>query len=680
MSTQGRPSETVQHASAQRLTESVQIGLKHHQSGDYVKAGQHYRDVLAAEPNHPDALHLLGVLAHQTGQPELAVQLIRHAIQSNPEIAVYHYNLGAALQQLGELDQAVAAYRAAIYIDPQLVQAYSSLGAILRRQTKLGEAAEAYRSAIRIRPDYAEAYKDFGITLCEQQQFDEAVAAHHEAIRIQPHYAEAHCNLGVALFHQCKLDEAIAAFRQAILSRPDYAQAHTNLGVALHAKGELDQSIVAHQQAIQSNPVLADSYYNLAAVLREQGRLDDAAAAFRQTIALKPDFAEAHNNLALTLTELGRLSESRAALEKAIVLAPRNTKYRYNLSQIAHFRGEDDAHLIVMEQLARENTSFRVTEQIELHFALGKAYADVGRHREAFEQWLIGNGLKRPQTQYDETAVLRMLKQTRAVFTRQLLRSRQNIGQQSSMPIFILGMPRSGTSLVEQIMASHSKVFGGGELFYLQRTVNGFERARGTGTFPGFIEGLGAEAICELGRRYLTDIKMLAPDALHVTDKTLANFVFVGLIHLLMPNAPVIHVNRNPLDTCLSCFSKLFNHGHEYTYDLFELGRYYKHYTEVMAHWNNVLPPQRILEIRYEDVVSDLEGQARRIFAYCGLDWNPRCLAFHQTQRSVRTASAMQVRLPIYNHAIGRWRAYEKFLEPLFAGLGSTAATINEGI
>lgn len=654
--------------------EAFQTGLRHHQSGDYVKAAQYYRDALLAEPNHPDSLHLLGVIARQTGRPELAVRLIRQAIQTNREIAVYHYNLGAALQQLGEFDQAVAAYRAAIHIDPELVQAYCNLGAVLRHQDKLDDAAEAYRSAIRMRPDYAEAYKNLGIILCEQRQFDEAVRAHREAIRIRPQYAEAHCNVGVALHHQCKFDDAIAAFHRAILIRPDYAQAHTNLGAALRAKGKLDESVVAHQQAIKIDPTLAEPYYNLATVLRDQGKLDDAVAAFRQTVALKPDFAEAYNNLALTLTELGNLPEGRAALERAILLAPSNTKYRYNLSQIVHFR-EGDRYLIAMERLAQDIMSFCVAEQIELHFALGKAYDDVGRHREAFEQWLIGNALRRRQIQYDEGDILRTLERSCSVFNPQFLRDWQHVGQQSSVPIFILGMPRSGTTLVEQIIASHSKVFGGGELFYLQRAINSFEQARAA-PFPDFLCGLNEKHVRRIGEHYLSEVQMLAPGALHVTDKTLANFVFTGLIHLLMPNAPVIHVIRNPLDTCVSCFSKLFNQGHEYTYDLFELGRYYKSYSELMAHWTAVLPPGRILEIRYEDVVNDLEGQARRILVHCGLDWDPRCLVFHQTQRPVRTASAAQIRLPIYNDAIGRWRVHEEFLNTLLAGLGSTARRV----
>ena len=367
--------------------------------------------------------------------------------------------------------------------------------------------------------------------------------------------------------------------------------------------------------------------------------------------------------------QLGHLSEARAALERAVRLAPRNAKHRYDLGQITRFVG-GDPRVAEMEQLARDS-ALSVGERIALHFALAKAYEDTGRHAEAFRQWLDGNALKRQQITYNEAATLSVLDRVQTVFTSEFIRTWQNVGHPSSVPVFIIGMPRSGSTLVEQILASHPQVFGGNELTRFHKAAQGIRTTPGgSTTFPERVSGMTGEDYRDLGTRYLAEIERLAPGAAHITDKMLNNFIFAGLIHLALPNAPIIHTIRDPVDTCLSCFSKLFTEEQNHTYDLADLGRYYRHYQALMAHWHRVLPPGRILDVRYEDVVADLEGQARRIIAHCGLDWDPRCLAFHQTVRPVRTASVTQVRQPIYNSAVGRWRVHEEFLGPLLAELG----------
>jgi hypothetical protein len=263
-----------------------------------------------------------------------------------------------------------------------------------------------------------------------------------------------------------------------------------------------------------------------------------------------------------------------------------------------------------------------------------------------------------------------MLNRTRVVFTSELIRAQQNVGNPSSVPVFIVGMMRSGSTLVEQILASHPQVFGGGELKHFGESVKRIPTTpAGSATFPELVLGMTGQDYRDLGTRYLAEIDRFAPRATHVTDKMLENFLFAGLIHLALPNAPIIHTVRDPVDTCLSCFSKLFAEGQNHTYDLAELGRYYRHYQTLMAHWQCVLPPGRILDVYYEDVVADLERQARRIIAHCGLDWDPRCLTFHQTHRSVLTASTAQVRQPIYSNAVGRWRVHREALEQLLAEL-----------
>jgi hypothetical protein len=323
-----------------------------------------------------------------------------------------------------------------------------------------------------------------------------------------------------------------------------------------------------------------------------------------------------------------------------------------------------------MQELATQQDGLSPTDRVHLDFALAKALADLKEHRRSFEHLLRGNAGKRATIPYDEAAAMALFDRIEATFTPELIAAQSGLGDPSGVPIFVLGMPRSGTTLVEQILASHPLVHGAGELKTFNDVVDTVRGPDGAvAPFPEFVPALEAAPIRMIGAHYLAQIQALAPKASHITDKMPSNYYFAGLIHLALPNARIIHTMRDPVDTCISCFSKLFTAEQNHTYDLGELGRYYRRYQELMTHWRRVLPAGRILDVRYEDVVADLEGQARHMIAHCGLEWDPRCLAFHATERPVRTASATQVRRPIYRSAIGRWRVYEEFLAPLLREL-----------
>ncbi len=321
-----------------------------------------------------------------------------------------------------------------------------------------------------------------------------------------------------------------------------------------------------------------------------------------------------------------------------------------------------------MTKLAREVTSLEVPDQIDLHFALGKAFADICDPQRSFWHLLQGNALKRRQVTYDETSAFERFARIRATFTSQLMWDKQGLGDPSSAPIFIIGMPRSGTTLVEQILASHPKVFGAGELHDLGQLAKRLSGPNGA-CFPEAVAAMSFDRLRELGESYVQAVRRLAPEAERITDKMPYNFNYAGLIRLALPNARIIHTRRDLRDTALSCFSLLFPKGQEYAYDLGELGRYCRSCAELMDHWCEVLPETTMLQVQYEEIVDDLEGQARRIVAHCGLEWDPACLAFHKTERPVWTASAAQVRQPIY--PVGRWRVYEQQLGPLLNALGA---------
>ena len=584
-----------------RAADLLAEGLRHHQAGRLPDAEACYRRVLAAEPEHADALHLLGVIAYQLKRHDVSVALIRQAIKQNGRNPFYFSHLGTALRDQGKLDEAIVAYRQAIGLKPDFAEAHSNLGNALRDQGKIAEAILAYRRAIGLKPDYA----------------------------------EAHSNLGNALRDEGELDEAIVAYRRAIGLKPDYAVAHSNLGNALRAQGKLDAAIASHSQAI----------------------------------GLKSDYAEAHYNLGSALQDRGRLEDARQAYLKALALDPSNIAFYVNFVDLWKFT-EADPHLTAMEELEHDEHLSK-GERTQLHFALSKAYADLDDHDRAFAHLLQGNALKRSQITYDEPAVCALFEAIGTALTPAAIKQNEGCGDPSPVPIFILGMPRSGTTLIEQILASHPLVHGAGELSTFAAVSSTLPSPDGSRiVYPHFIPALDAAAIRQIGQHYVAELGRLAPAAQHVTDKMPSNFFFVGLIHLALPNAPIIHVMRDPVDTCLSCFSKLFVAPQNHTYDLAELGRFYCRYVDLMAHWRRILPSGRILDVRYEDVVADLEGQAKRIVAHCGLAWDDRCLSFHKTERVVRTASARQVRQPIYTGAVGRWRVYERYLGPLLAELG----------
>jgi len=529
--------------------------------------------------------------------------------------------------------------------------------------------SRVYDKAIDLRPDYADAYTNRGIALRDLRRLEEAVASFDKAVALKPDYAEAYYDRGIVLSDLNRPEHALASYDKAIALKPDFAEACNNRGNALHELERFEEALASYDRALKVRPNYAEALSHRGNTLREQGRLGEAEAACRQAIALKPDFAHAYNNLGMALVNLGRLTEARRALEQAVQLMPRNSAHFLNLSNVRHF-GAEDPYLAAMEELAQNIASLPIKHQIELHFALAKAYDDVGRRDESFQQLLAGNALKRRQIAYDETATLALFERIQAMFTPELMRTFQGVGEPSSVPLFIVGMPRSGTTLIEQILASHPQVFGAGELRNLEKAVVGIGPTGGpVFAFPEVLGNISGEHLRRLGTRYVSEITRLAPVATRVTDKMPLNFLYAGLIHLALPNAHIIHAVRNPVDTCMSCFSKLFTYGLYFTYDLAELGRYYRRYQALMEHWHRVLPPGRILDVRYEDVVADFEGQARRIIVHCGLEWDTRCLAFHETERPVHTASATQVRRPIYSSSIGRWRDCEPLLSPLLAEL-----------
>ena len=639
--------------------------------------GRQHRSARRNESGHrpapiSDALtrHFAEALrCHQSGRLAEAVAFYDQILSLNPNLAAAHCNRGAALAGLGSFAGAEVAYRRAIALNPSFVDAYNNLGIILCELGRLDEAESAFRFAIALKPDLPQSHSNLGIALKCRGRFEEAAAAHRKAIALDPEAPDLYCNLGDVLHCLGRLNDAEQILRHATSLQPRIADAFARLGNTLREQGRIVEAEAACRDALALDPNHAAAYSNLGNTLADQDRLTEAEAAYRRAITLKPRFGEAHNNLGAILKQLGRIEEARRVTQEALRLPPPDALRYLNLSELRQFT-PGDPYLADMEEYARDVASLPVKQQIELHFALAKAYDDVGRYADSFRHLQIGNTLKRQQIPYDEAATVALFERIRTVFTPELMGSFGNSGEPSPVPVFIVGMPRSGTTLIEQIMASHPQAFGAGELpNFCQAVTAIFSAADLPPPFPEALLTESGEDLRRLGARYLAEIVPLAPTAARIVNKMPSNFLFAGLIHLALPNARIIHAVRDPLDTCMSGFSKLFANGQYFTYDLAELGRYYHHYDAMMQHWRSVLPPGRILDVRYEDLVVDLAGQARRIVQHCGLEWDSSCLDFHATERPVRTASATQVRRPIYRSAIGRAQPYAGYLEPLLTAL-----------
>jgi tetratricopeptide (TPR) repeat protein len=471
--------------------------------------------------------------------------------------------------------------------------------------------------------------------------------------------------MGVSLQELNNHAEAIPHYSRAIAINPDYAEAHNNLGDALVKCGRPEEALTHFERSVAIRPNLAGAHNNLGIALDALNRELEAVAHFTKALGIRPDYAEAHAILGLVLASLGRIEEATQAFEKAIEHAPTVAKfYRMLFSSKNAVAG--DRHLAAMIGLAQRLASLPRVEQIELHFGLGKVFADLKQYDLSFRHLLEGNTLKRQEIAYDEGGTLQTLDCIRAIFTQEFMLSKQGLGSRSTEPVFILGIPRSGSTLVEQVLASHPLVFAAGELDHFQRGMTLLAGQRGAHVhLSEQIRKLADEDLFRLGTFYLRRIRTIAPSAERVIDKMPSNFRFAGLIHLALPNARIIHTRRDPVDTCVSCFSTLFAQSQPFAYELGELGRYYRAYEQLMDHWRAVLPPGVMLEVRYEELVADLEGQARCMVAHCGLEWDKACLDFYKTQRPVKNASALQVYRPLYSASIGRSGWYGDLLRPL---------------
>lgn len=537
-----------------------------------------------------------------------------------------------------------------------------------------GEAEQIYRRVLAVEPENSDALHFLGLVAHQFKQSETGIDLMRQSIALRPDSALYHRNIAGVLRDRGRHAEAIEAYEQAVTLKPDYPEAQLKLAELYVDVGDTAAATDCYRRILTNHQRSADLHYQVALGFIELGDFDTALEYTRKAIELNGRFTDAYNTLGIILSNRGEFDAATDAFHRAIAIDRRNCQVHFNLNAVRRMKPDDPA-LKALEAIHDDINKLGRDDAVLVEFALGKAYEDIGDHDRAFEHFLAGNELKHEAMPYSSADQAAFFDNMSRVFDAAKFERHRDAGLGSTVPIFILGLSRSGTTLIEQIIASHPQVHGAGEIKALYQAIDVMTGASAAEhDIPDRLDALADPQLRDLAGDYLRRLQALAPDSPHVTDKLPGNVVMTGLIHTLFPRAPMIFVQRDPIDTCVSCFTRLFAVGHHFTYDLADLGEFYVMYRKLMHHWREALPPERALEVRYEDVVEDFETQARRIVDYCGLPWDDACLQFHKNRSKVRTASMYQVRQPIYKSSVQRWRRYEKHLRPLLDKLAPVLA------
>ena len=712
---QRRPStidETIAKAQHGRVNitpaKAIEMAGQLYSRRQYAQAERVCRQIIASRPGNADAHNILGVSLAALGRMDDAIGALKRAVKMNGQAASYHANLGEILRQAGRLDEAAPAVEEAIKLDPNNAQALNNLGIIQYERKQFRDAVESYRRALELNPNMAEALNNLGNALRLTGDVDGALQAYQEALTQRAVYPEVYNNLGTLLQQDRKFEEAEHALRKAIQQNPRYIEAHNNLAQLLSsqkqevealrilaealkfapknvqtllitAKIQLRRSnLQAAEQAVrlalQEEPENAEALTVLGQVLHETDRFDEALDVLDRALQKSPDNPEALNFYGVALKSVGRLDEARGYILKALKLNDSMYGAYANLNDLVDFsEGIGEELYNRMEAIFEAVPNPEAEQFLALHFAYAKALDDRGQHEKALDHYITGGRMKRLQLEYKESETHDFFDAIRAAFPKEAFENRKFQGLDDDRPVFIVGMPRSGSTLVEQILSSHPDVYGAGEVKYLARALGQLrDRFPSLPKYPEMVEKITPAQLDIVAKNYQQAIGQGAGDAKRITDKLLTNYFFLGLINLLFPKAKVIHTRRDPVDTCLSGFTKLFKDDMPHSYDLTELGRYYAKYRELMEHWEKVLPEGFMTTVVYEDVVSDTEKEAKRLIEFLGLPWNEKCVEFHKSDRPVKTASVAQVRNPIYKTSVQRWKKYGPGLQPLVDAIEGT--------
>lgn len=559
-------------------------------------------------------------------------------LEQQPENAQAHYVIGLAAYMRNRYRPAIKSFTKASELAPGNPMIFSNLGESLRRIGEHEKALKAFEESLKLAPGFNMGLMGLANTFSDLKQNDKAMKAYQRLLGVSPDFAPGYHHLGSHLAKLEQHKQALPMLRKAVALRENYTEAQVSLANSLERLDQVDEAVEILEHLLDRQPKNIGLLLNLGNIKKTMGKLEEADEYFERVLELDPD----------------------------------NIGVQYSISHAK--KGQDSADINAME--ARfEDPKLNKNGRRSLHFTVGKYYDDVGDYAKAFEHFKQGNDLDDRIEPYKPEVFSDGVDRIIATFTKEFFKKRAGMGCESETPVFIVGMPRSGTSLTEQTLASHSQVYGAGELKNIGDIMRMVQvRAQDKRGFPEAANNIDPITACNLGEQYVKEIWELSNrgDYLRITDKMPGNTTNLGLIALLLPRAKIIHCKRSPMDSCFSCYTKNFSSVISYSRQLEDLGQHYRDYHRLMEHWKRVLPIE-ILEVRYEETVADHEAMARKLLDYVGLEWDPACLDFEKTERRVKTASTIQVRQPIYNSSVAKWRQYEDQLKPLYNALGELA-------
>ena len=578
--------------------------------------------ILEQQPNHIGVLQFLAVVAANKAAPRRGIEFMEKAVALCPDSVDSHIGLARLLMLEKRHLEAIAALKKAIELEPRSAGAYNDLGLIYVKESDVANAIDCFDRAIAINPNLAFAHFNRGIALEQQGDYAGAIESFRRVVSVDPNFAEAHAKLGNLLLFEHDRAGAFECLHRAAALRPDSV-----LGLTSQAK-----------------------------ILMEEEKAAAAEELVRRAIDLQPRNSYAYCLLGTILMELGRLHDAAASFDLALALNRRQTAAYYNLVNVKKLI-EADRPLLAQIEWMLKHYKLPEDDEVNLHFSLGKAYDDLGEYNKAMEHFDQANRVRHRGTSFNQPRAEHVADRVIASFSVDFFTHNAALGSDWEVPILILGMPRSGTTLVEQILSSHPEVAAGGEILFWAQSAASF-RADATGAIdPAWVSKMAPD--------YRSLLTKISPTARRVTDKSPHNYHFLGLIHAVFPRARIIHCRRHPVDTSLSIYFQDFARRMDFAYDRDDLVAAYRQYLKLMAHWRGVLPADRFLEIQYEELVANREAMTRKLIAFCGLDWNDACLHSEQNRRSVRTASVWQARQPVYQTSVARWRHYEPWLGSL---------------
>jgi tetratricopeptide (TPR) repeat protein len=635
-------------------------------AGRSASAETQLRAIQAAAPGEVNSLRLLGQALLAQDKVTEAIAALEQAVDAAPAFLAARTDLARAYRQDGRLEAAREQVRRVLEKMPREHLAWLAYGDILVDLAQYADARVAFERARLTDPYLAHIEAATAALVAEDHKSAENIfrsvlkedTSHHAAV----------CGLAALSLEADRAQDAERLLRHALKQSAHHPLAWRGLGPALAAQGRLLEAEAAARRLIRIEPNNPQSWLTIATVTTQLMRQEEALAAYEQAARLQPDKVRLRMSIGHVQKTLGRRADSEGSYKAALAMDPGFAEAYWSLADLKNYALGDE-EVAAMQRLLATDKRDRSNEA-QLHFALGKAFEQRERYAEAFTHYACGNALRRQDAPFDIEEFERRSARIRAFFDKEFFAKRAGSGDPSNAPIFIVGLPRSGSTLIEQILASHSRVEGTMELHNILNITGQFDdMAAGRDGYPETVATAPVNVLTALGSRYLQETAPLRSGREHFTDKLPNNFSHIGLIHVILPNAIIIDARRHPMDCCLSLYKQHFAKGQAFSYDLNDLGRYYRGYLSLMDHWDAVLPG-KVVRVQHEALVRDPELEIRRLLDQCGLPFEAACLKFHENRRSVRTASAEQVRQPIFSSGVGYWRHFEQDLQPLRQALG----------